>query len=316
MIFSLIEYSLVLLFVIFVVFVAWQLICIFALKIVNPVLVTLGSRTVSMRSCRNSLGWLDSVFDWAHNIHIPSRPLPNIDVNLSPNMSLILLLLVLATALALTLKMLSDLLNKINFSFSGVFDTLVKLFAGIGAGRFIDGKSGRHGKMPRRYPRLRKLKANSIFISYRRKDSSDAVGRIYERLAYYFGKAAVFKDVDSIQPGTDFTEILGGAVGNCRVLLAVIGDRWLEKDPSTGKSRLENEEDYVRFEIASALEKEIPVIPLLVRGAAMPTKEELPASLTKLPNQNGIQVRPDPDFRHDMEHLIKALEAILEKRTR
>jgi hypothetical protein len=48
----------------------------------------------------------------------------------------------------------------------------------------------------------------------------------------------------------------------------------------------------------------------------MPTKEELPASLTKLPNQNGIQVRPDPDFRHDMEHLIKALEAILEKRTR
>jgi hypothetical protein len=314
MFFSLIEYSLALLFVLLVVFTAWQLICIFALKIVNPVLVMLGSRTVAPQSCRNSLSWVNSAFDWVDNIHLPSRPLPEIDINLSPNMSLIVLVVVLATALALTLKMLSDLLGKMNFSFSGFFDAIIKIFAGMGVGRFIDELLGRHGKMPKRYPKRRRLKANSIFISYRRKDSADSAGRMYERLAYHYGKTAVFLDNPSIPKGVDFDEFLEGAVRNCKVLLCVIGGQWLEADPVTGKSRLENEGDFVRLEIETALQNHIPIIPLAVHGADFPTADKLPDSLKRFPYKNGLKIRPDDDFQQDMTRLIKAIDAILMKK--
>lgn len=155
--------------------------------------------------------------------------------------------------------------------------------------------------------------SGNIFISYRRKDSADLVGRIYDRLVEYFGREMIFKDVNSIPLGIDFKEYLNKAVGNCSALLTVIGDRWLEKDASTGKTRLENPEDFVRMEIEAALERTIPVIPLLVRGAMVPSADDLPTSLKKLHYQNGIQIRSDPDFHHDMDRLIKALANILKR---
>jgi len=149
---------------------------------------------------------------------------------------------------------------------------------------------------------------NSIFISYRRSDSTDIAGRLYDRLADDFGREAVFKDVDSIPLGLDFKEYLNEQVGKCDVLLAVIGDRWLDASDANGNKRLEDPYDFVRIEIESALDKNIPVIPLLVRGASMPNEESLPSSLRKLVFMNGIPIRPDPDFHRDMDRLIKALE--------
>jgi hypothetical protein len=92
------------------------------------------------------------------------------------------------------------------------------------------------------------------------------------------------------------------------VLLAIIGDRWLEASDSIGKKRLEDPNDFVRIEIESALERGIPVIPLLVRDAKMPSEEQLPATLKKLIYRNGTPIRSDPDFHRDMDRLISALE--------
>lgn len=153
-----------------------------------------------------------------------------------------------------------------------------------------------------------KPKRGHIFISYRRSDSADVTGRIYDRLIGKFGKKAVFKDVDSIPLGLNFKEYLDIQVGQCTVLVAVIGDRWLDANDASGKSRLEDPKDFVRIEIESALVRGIPVIPLLVRDAKMPRKDQLPPDLQELIFRNGIPIRADPDFHRDMDRLISALE--------
>jgi hypothetical protein len=113
--------------------------------------------------------------------------------------------------------------------------------------------------------------------------------------------------VYSIPLGSDFGKYIIEAIGKSGALLAVIGEKWLEMNDA-GKTRLDEPNDFVRIEIESALAGEIPVIPLLVRGATMPPKEKLPPSLEKLSEKNGIQIRPDPDFHIDMKRLITSLE--------
>jgi hypothetical protein len=153
----------------------------------------------------------------------------------------------------------------------------------------------------------RSSRSARIFISYRRADSADVTGRIYDRLAGHFGESAIFKDVDSIPAGIDFKEHLEKAVGKCKVFLVVIGDKWLETTRSTNKNRLQDPRDFVRIEIEAALNRNIRIIPLLVRGASMPEEEELPPSLQKLVYRNAIPIRPDPDFHRDMDRLISAI---------
>jgi formylglycine-generating enzyme required for sulfatase activity len=148
----------------------------------------------------------------------------------------------------------------------------------------------------------------SIFISYRRVDSSDVTGRIYDRLVATFDRNSVFKDVDSIPFGVDFREHLDGAVSQCQVCLVVVGRTWLEAQDEGGRRRLDSTQDFVRIEIESALKRNIPVIPVLVGGAAMPGPEQLPPSLEPLAYRNGAQVRSDPDFHRDMDRLIAGIQ--------
>jgi hypothetical protein len=149
-----------------------------------------------------------------------------------------------------------------------------------------------------------------IFISYRREDSPDISGRIYDSLVLRFGAKAIFKDVDSIPLGVDFKRYLEKQVEQCNVLLAVIGKSWLKK--RIGKRRLDNPSDFVRIEIASALRREIPVIPLMVNNARMPSEADLPEDLRGLVFRNSISIRPDPDFHNDMNRLIKELSVNLD----
>jgi formylglycine-generating enzyme required for sulfatase activity len=148
----------------------------------------------------------------------------------------------------------------------------------------------------------------SIFISYRRVDSSDVTGRIYDRLVTAFDRNSVFKDVDSIPFGVDFREHLDGAVSQCQVCLVVVGRTWLEAKDEAGRRRLDSTQDFVRIEIESALKRKIPVIPVLVGGASMPGPEQLPPSLEPLAYRNGAQVRSDPDFHRDMDRLIAGIQ--------
>jgi len=154
--------------------------------------------------------------------------------------------------------------------------------------------------------RPERTRADSIFISYRRQDSADVTGRIYDRLVLSFDRRQVFKDVDSIPLGVDFRAHLGEVVGHCDVLLAVIGPQWLTASGADGR-RLDDPADFVRIEIEAALARDIPVIPLLVGGTGLPSAKELPQALAPITYRNGISVRPDPDFHRDMDRLIASL---------
>jgi hypothetical protein len=153
--------------------------------------------------------------------------------------------------------------------------------------------------------------APAIFLSYRRTGTSDVTGRIYDRLVQDFPPDRVFKDVDSIPLGLDFREHLADSVSRCRILLAVIGRDWLEEDPAAGGTRLADPADFVRIEIEAALERGIPVVPVIVQGAHIPAAEALPESLRGLAYRQGIAVRPDPDFHPDMERLIRGIREYL-----
>lgn len=148
---------------------------------------------------------------------------------------------------------------------------------------------------------------SKILISYRREDSQDVTGRIYDRLIQQFGREGVFKDVDSIPLGVDFREHLDQQVAKCGVFLAVIGRNWMKGKGRKGKSRLEEPRDWVRIEVESALKRHIPIIPVLVGGASIPPADRLPSSIQDLSYRNGIPVRPDPDFHRDMDRLIEYL---------
>ncbi|MGF1508385.1 MAG: SUMF1/EgtB/PvdO family nonheme iron enzyme [Myxococcota bacterium] len=146
-----------------------------------------------------------------------------------------------------------------------------------------------------------------VFISYRRTDSSWATKNLYNALRSVLPEGHVFMDVDAIPLGVDFVEYLDAGVRQCDVLLAVIGPGWLEAvDPQTGVRRLENEEDFVRIEIRQALTRKIPVVPVLLDGVRMPSKDELPEDIQGL-------VRRMAAFIHhqtaetDIERLVRKL---------
>jgi len=149
-----------------------------------------------------------------------------------------------------------------------------------------------------------------IFISYRREDTAGHAGRLFDRLTQHFGKGRVFMDVSDIEPGTDFVEAIDKAVGSCEILMVVIGREWVTCREPGGQRRLENPNDFIRLEAATALKRNIRVIPVLVQGARMPKSAELPADLEKLSRRQGIEIS-DTRWDSDTGQLIKALEAAL-----
>jgi hypothetical protein len=143
----------------------------------------------------------------------------------------------------------------------------------------------------------------NLFISYRREDSADVAGRIYDQLCEQFGSDGIFMDVDKIPIGVDFRRHLDQEVSRCAVLLVIIGRHWLDSSTEDGTRRLDESSDFVRIEIESALKRDVPVVPLLVHGTPMPGAHELPESIRDLAFRNGIPVRADPDFHNDMDRL-------------
>lgn len=146
-----------------------------------------------------------------------------------------------------------------------------------------------------------------IFISYRRDDTAGHAGRIYDRLAAQFGADQVFMDVDTIQPGEDFTRVLAERTGSCSALVAIIGKQWLSAQDREGRRRLEDPADYVRLEILAALTRGIVVVPVLVEGASLPRADELPAPLRKLSDYQALTVSDDR-FHAEVNELIRALQ--------
>ncbi len=154
-----------------------------------------------------------------------------------------------------------------------------------------------------------------VFISYRRQDSAEVTKRLQGRLQNQFESGSVFYDIDSIPPGVDFRNRLSGAVEQSDALLAVIGARWLDaaytEGPKQGARRLEDPDDYVRIEIEAALSLGVPVIPVLVDGASMPTGAALPSGMQELAYRNAAEVRLGPEFNVYVDRLIHSLKDLI-----
>lgn len=151
---------------------------------------------------------------------------------------------------------------------------------------------------------------SDIFVSYRRHDSSAIVGRLVDRLETEFGKEHVFRDLEGIGLGEPFDEVINNALAACEVLLVIIGPEWIDIKDSEGIRRLEKQDDWVRTEVSTAVEKGIHIIPVLVESAVMPLANELPEDLKPLSRRNAAKVRDDPDFNSDV---IKLFDAIRQK---
>lgn len=148
-----------------------------------------------------------------------------------------------------------------------------------------------------------------IFISYRRADSRDIVGRICDHLAREHGEQSVFVDVDSISPGDDFRETLERSLRECDVVLCVVGPNWLGKH-ADGTRRIDSEGDFIRLEVKRSLELKKKIIPILIMGAEPLSPESLPEDIRELAFRHAIQVRPDPDFRNDVKVLMSTVSRV------
>jgi formylglycine-generating enzyme required for sulfatase activity len=151
------------------------------------------------------------------------------------------------------------------------------------------------------------MSGGKIFISYRRADSAYAAGRLYDRLCENFGEENIFMDVEGLDPGVDFVESIENAISFCDVLLALMGPQWLTVTDETGQRRLDNPKDFVRVEIAAALERGVRIIPILVQGARMPEAWELPENLHRLVRLNALEIRHER-FNADTDRLVRAID--------
>ena len=146
-----------------------------------------------------------------------------------------------------------------------------------------------------------------VFISYRRQDSAAYAGRLYDRMADRFGDRQIFMDVDSIEPGVDFEAAIEEAVGSCQVVLALIGREWLTATDNEGRRRLDDPGDIVRLELEAALSRNIRIIPILLDGARMPQRGELPRTLEALSRRNALRLEHE-SFRPEVNRLLELVE--------
>ena len=151
--------------------------------------------------------------------------------------------------------------------------------------------------------------APDIFVSYRRDDTGGYARGIFEHLDARF-PGRVFLDWEGIELGQDFVARLQAIGTSCRVLLALIGKEWLTAADATGRQRIAQSTDFVHQEIARALQRDIPVIPVLLQGAIVPAQQDLPDALKGLSLRNAVSVG-DATYEADLERLTRGIEAAL-----
>jgi hypothetical protein len=153
-----------------------------------------------------------------------------------------------------------------------------------------------------------------IVISYRRADSEAMAGRIHDCLVEYYGDTSVYRDVESIPPGKDFRLHINEAIHGADVLVVVVGPNW--RGPKQGGgSRIKEATDPVRTELETAMERNIPVVPVLVDDAVMPRASDLPTNIRKFSYHNAAIVDAGRDFRVHIDRLIGQMDEILGRKS-
>lgn len=146
-----------------------------------------------------------------------------------------------------------------------------------------------------------------FFLSYRRSDSATLTGLISEGILNRFGRGSVYMDVDSIPLGVNFRAHIVAALADCRACLAIIGPTWLNATDAAGNRRLDDVDDPIRVELETALRIDRLVVPILVEGAVIPSRSELPEAMRALSSKNGFPLRRGPEFMSDTQRLLDLL---------
>ncbi|MFC0002844.1 toll/interleukin-1 receptor domain-containing protein [Micromonospora siamensis] len=146
-----------------------------------------------------------------------------------------------------------------------------------------------------------------IFINYRTDDDASAAALVDRELCREFGSANVFRDCRSLPTGRDFAPGIRDALARSNVLLALVGPRWWNLRDERGRRRIDDPDDYVRTEIRHALGRpDMALIPLLLNGATLPRREELPPDIAGFADRHWAEFRA----RHDDADLRTLVEKV------
>ena len=156
-------------------------------------------------------------------------------------------------------------------------------------------------------------RANRIFISYRRGDADGQAHALRDRLARQYGPRSVFMDVDSIAPGADFVQVIENELASTDVMLVLIGSNWsVERG---GQNRLSDPGDFVRLEVATALQRNIPAIPILIEAGSLPKQDGLPGPLRPLVRMQAVSLRSS-SWNYDISRVASAVARYIKPRRR
>ena len=148
--------------------------------------------------------------------------------------------------------------------------------------------------------------STKIFISYRRADSADITVALYNELREHFEDERIFKDINNIPPGMDFSQVLAKALDEAAVVLAIIGPEFI----SGSGTRLFDEADWVRQELALSLQRNLRVVPVLVNGAKLPEPTELPPDLQPLRKRQIARI-DNGRFQYDVQQLSVGISDLI-----
>lgn len=152
---------------------------------------------------------------------------------------------------------------------------------------------------------------DKLFISYRRADTEPVAGRIFDFLCDRYGAGRVFFDTEAIPGAVDFRKRIHSAISESSSVLAVIGPNWSSRRRRSMFQffrRRPSKVDFVEVEIEEAIRVRVPVIPILVMGAPMPSAETLAPSIRSIVNLNTLSVRPGRDFHQDMNLVSQTID--------
>ena len=150
----------------------------------------------------------------------------------------------------------------------------------------------------------------NIFLCYRREDTQGFARGIYQSLVGKYGHEQVFRDIDSTPAGVRFSTWIESRVSQCSVMIVLIGNAWSSAKDPRGQRRLDLPKDWVRQEIEAAIRRDIPIIPVRVQGAPMPSEDELPPSIAELTGFQSAEVT-DSRWDYDLGLLIQAIDDLI-----
>ncbi len=179
----------------------------------------------------------------------------------------------------------------------------------------------------------------SIFINYRIADTLPVAEPLAVELQQIFGDEAVFIDRRSLEAGDTWDTRIEHAVQNARIVLVLIGKKWLTaQNKKLGIRRLDEENDWVRREIEIALAGAGRVLPVLIDGAERPPREAFPNlpglmdltrrqtidfntqkweediyRLVECLKKEGLKVRTEDEYHHEKKDLRGYLSRLIEK---